>query len=194
MSTDQVRAIGPVAKLDGRARSRNPANARKQQLCQPAASIRRAKALELRRAGVGYRQIAAALDTSVGTAWADVQAELADLKSLASEAAEDLRELERLRLDRLLLAAMSLVEDKTVHPNLRVKAILAAVRVGERRARLEGLDAPTRLEHGGGVEVNRSHSVDLGNLTTEELLQYRRFITAVESRREAAGPHAAVPA
>lgn len=100
---------------------------------------RATKALDLRIAGASYRQIARQLDIADATAYADVQEELGQLDAGNREKAERLRDLEARRLDQLTIA---------LQPGIRAgepRAILAAVRIMERRARLFGLDAPTKL-------------------------------------------------
>jgi hypothetical protein len=98
---------------------------------------RRVKALDLRKAGLTYRRIAEELKVNVRTAYTDVQDELAALKTLTGKAAEDIRELELRRLDDYTLG---------LTPAARrgdVRAVIALVRVQERRAKLLGIDAPT---------------------------------------------------
>jgi len=70
-------------------------------------SDRAVKALDLRIAGVTYRQIAAQLDVSEKTAYYDVQDELGRLDKVSKEKAERLRDLEERRLDALQVALAS---------------------------------------------------------------------------------------
>jgi hypothetical protein len=105
------------------------------------------KALDLRIAGATYRQIAAQLDVSEYTAYQDVQEELGRLDAVATKKAERLRDLEARRLDVLTVA---------LSPGIRAgepRAIVAAVRVMERRARLFGLDAPQKITGPDGAPV-----------------------------------------
>lgn len=95
------------------------------------------QALDLRIEGASYRQIARQLDVAVKTIYMDVQGALGELDTLNGEKAERLRELEARRLDALQLPLAPAV--RAGDP----RAILAAVRILERRARLLGLDAPT---------------------------------------------------
>jgi len=119
------------------------------------------RALDLRRRGLSYPQIAAETGCSLSTAHAMVQRALADS---AREAAEEVRQIEAGRLDdltrtlnRVLLARHIVVSQGQVmkHPETGetltdhdpvIRAVLALVRVSERRAKLLGLDAPTRHE------------------------------------------------
>jgi hypothetical protein len=108
-----------------------------------AAAARRQKSLDLRIAGARYRQIGAQLGVSYQTAYRDVQTALGELASLQSGKAEKLRELEVERCDKLTLA---------LWPKARTgneKAARAVLAVMDRRAKLLGLDAPTKLEHAG---------------------------------------------
>jgi hypothetical protein len=108
---------------------------------------RAVKALDFRIGGATYRQIAAQLDVSESTAYEDVQDELGRLDTVATKKAERLRELEARRLDVLTLA---------LSPGIRAgepRAIVAAVRVMERRARLFGLDAPQKITGPDGAPV-----------------------------------------
>lgn len=109
---------------------------------------RRTRAFGLRKAGASYRQIAQQLGVSLNTAWADVNAELIELREQTKGDAVEVRDIELQRCDEMILG---------LWPGVRrgdPKAVMAAVRVSERRARLIGLDAPKQVELSGGVEVN----------------------------------------
>lgn len=97
---------------------------------------RRAKALQLKVAGATYDAIARTLGYAHrGNAQRDIQAALA---AITKEPAEALKKLELERCDEMLLA---------IWPRVRkgdFGAIDRALRIMERRARYEGLDAPTR--------------------------------------------------
>lgn len=108
---------------------------------------RAARALELRIAGATYRQIGAQLEVSEKAAYYDVQDALGTLDAVVKEKAERLRELEAARLDRLNVALANGI--KLGDP----RAVVAAVRVMERRAKLFGLDAPTKLAGPEGEAV-----------------------------------------
>ena len=108
-----------------------------------AAAERRQKSLDLRIAGARYRQIGAQLGVSYQTAYRDVQTALGELATLQAGKAEHLRELEVERCDKLQMA---------LWPKARSgdeKAARTVIAVMDRRAKLLGLDAPTKLEHGG---------------------------------------------
>lgn len=94
------------------------------------------QALELRIAGGSYRQIAKQLNCNEATAYRYVQQELAKLDAIKAKQAEKLRELELERCDRMTLALGRKVQAG------EERAILALVRVMERRAKLTGIDVP----------------------------------------------------
>ena len=105
------------------------------------------KALELRIAGATYRQIAAQLGINERTAYYDVQTELGALDPVIAKTAERLRDLEAARLDRLNVA---------LAPGIKAgdpRAIVAAVRVMECRAKLFGLHAEQDVRLSGRLEV-----------------------------------------
>jgi hypothetical protein len=128
-----------------------------------AAAARRQKALDLRIAGARYRQIGAQLGVSYQTAYRDVQTALGELAALQAGKAEQLRELEVERCDKLTMA---------LWPKARSgdeKAVRAIVAVMDRRAKLLGLDAPTQLAHAGTngepitftLKLTKPHDLDL---------------------------------
>lgn len=99
---------------------------------------RRRKAFELRKGGASYRAIARELDVEVGTAYNDVDKELKDIIALNTHNTEELRQIELERLDRMLLAITAQVNKG------HLGAIDRALRIGLRRAQLQGLDAPVK--------------------------------------------------
>ena len=122
-----------------------------------AAAERRQKSLDLRIAGARYRQIGAQLGVSYQTAYRDVQAALGELATLQDRKAEKLRELELERCDKLTLA---------LWPKARAgdeKAVRAIITVMDRRAKLLGLDAPTKLEHAGNDGAPLKFTMKLTN-------------------------------
>lgn len=126
----------------------------------PAVAERRSEAIKMRRDGVRYEDIAAALGyNSRGAAVQDVQRALA---TMVSEPAEELRALELQRLDAMWQAALEvLVREHITVSNGKVvtlngepikddgpvlNAIDRLLRIQERRAKLLGLDAPAKHE------------------------------------------------
>jgi hypothetical protein len=114
--------------------AQRPARARPGQL--EIIAERRVRALELRKAGASYREIAKALAVDTHTAWADVAAELVAIRDQTVEQAQELRALELERLDGMTAGLWPQVREGSP------PAVSAAVRVSERRARLLGPDAP----------------------------------------------------
>lgn len=104
-----------------------------------------AQALELRKAGLTYERIAEALgfaDRSV--AWNCVNRQL---KATVQEPADDLRKMEGERLDALLRSAWPAAMRGSE------KAIAACLSIGDRRAKLFGLDAKTKVDLSGTLQT-----------------------------------------
>jgi hypothetical protein len=112
-------------------------NSVKRDLKTIATQEKRARALELRKQGYNYRQIAKVLGSSSGYVHDLVQTAIRDLPR---ELAEDVRTIELSRLDRYQAALDR--EASKGDP----KAILAAVKLMDRRAKYLGLDAPSQVE------------------------------------------------
>lgn len=103
-------------------------------------------ALDLRLAGMSYRQIAVRLNIAVSTAFAHVQRMIHEH---AAEPAEEIRAQELARLDRLLLAHWSAaVGDPNATPPVPGDrdATRMVLQIMDRRARYLGLDAPVRVD------------------------------------------------
>jgi hypothetical protein len=101
------------------------------------------KAFEMRKGGATTRQIGRALNRTHGTVskWLQTVS-----KQLAAERIEDGRailEVELARLDAATMAVMPLVNHQ--NQELALKAVDRLVRIGERRSKLLGLDAPTKV-------------------------------------------------
>ncbi len=101
---------------------------------------REVQALNLRKSGATYEQIGKALEITTQGAYKAIIRSLRKLNEKNSEGADELRRLEVERLDRMLAAIWSQV----ISGNQG--AIDRALRIGERRAKLIGLDAPTKQE------------------------------------------------
>ena len=96
------------------------------------------EALKLRSRGYTYQQIADHMGCSKPTAYARVQRALA---AIPAEAAEEYRRLENDRLDTLQAIAMHEAITKK-----SMQAIDRVLHIMDRRAKLLGLDAPTKTE------------------------------------------------
>jgi len=105
------------------------------------------KALELRRAGHGFREIAAKLDISVGRSHQLVTEALEDARTQVAAHTDELRSEELSRLDGMLQRLYPLATAAT--PDLQ--AVDRVLKCMERRARLLGLDAPVRVGAVAGV-------------------------------------------
>lgn len=99
---------------------------------------RQVEALELRKAGKGFREIAREIGVSLGQAYADVDAALAELEDLKREKAERVLELDLARIDGIIeghYEAAKTGDEKSA--NVVLKAL-------ERRARLLAMDKDTK--------------------------------------------------
>jgi len=138
-----TKPIAPYRKAKTKSDKRRPPHtAEETQIVE-----RRAQALSLRREGLTYRQIGKRLGVSVEVAYADVQAELSALRTLTTEDAEAVRDLELRRLDDYVSALWPKAADGDT------AAIATLLRVQERRAKYLGLDAPDKQEILGDAPV-----------------------------------------
>ncbi len=120
------------------------------------AAERRVKSLELRKAGLGYRQIGEQLDVSEAQACRDVQRALADLAEMEQDHAREYRQLELERLDALLSPLWLRARGRRIqHDDGTVEdvppdyaAVDRVMRLMEARRRLLGLDVqPEDKDH-----------------------------------------------
>lgn len=98
------------------------------------------RCLQLRSAGMSFREIARELKVAPATAYKAVARGLAAVNAGCREQAQELRALEALRLDQMQAALWQQATDGDV------RAIDRILRIMERRARLLGLDEPERRE------------------------------------------------
>lgn len=117
--------------------------------------------LDLRRKGYTVREIA----DETGIARSTVQLRLDDaLAELVLPAADEVRQLELARLDRWQRRLEALFDD----PERDVcKVVTTALRVQERRAKLLGLDAPTRAQVDATVTEVTQEDIALRELLAE---------------------------
>lgn len=103
-----------------------------------------AQVLALRRAGMPFSQIAAKVGISKSSAHQLVQEGMEDARRQIATSVDELRAEELSRLDGMLAKA---------YPSAAkgdLQAIDRVLKIGERRAKLLGLDAPTRTALQGG--------------------------------------------
>ena len=117
---------------------------------------RELRSLELRKTGATYREIGRVLGITEQGAYKAVVRALAKLREKVLEEAQDVRDIELLRLDRMFL---SMYAKATAGGT---GAVDRCLRIMERRAHLLGLDKPTKH----GVRIA---NVDVGQMTDDEL-------------------------
>lgn len=98
--------------------------------------LRENQALELRKQGLSYRAIANRLGVSHQQAYVDVQGELKALAVLNQDSADELRQLELERLDRIIDGLDHWVQAGNA------QAAMAILKAMDTRAKLLGLYAP----------------------------------------------------
>lgn len=110
------------------------ANGKKGDQQRITAAERRIQVLAYRKTGASFRQIATAIGVSLAQTHDDYRRAIDELHGLQEQSAVDLRTLENARLDDMQVA---------LWPQVRMgnlKAIGMALRIQERRARLNGID------------------------------------------------------
>ena len=127
------------------------------------AAERRIQALDLRKAGATYQQIGRQLGYSEQRAHQIVTSELQRLNTERSEAATEVRRLELERLDAMLLGAWP--RGKSGDPKMGQFCLA----IMDRRARLLGLDAPTKVAPTDPSGQNPYVSKSIHDLTDAEL-------------------------
>jgi DNA-binding CsgD family transcriptional regulator len=103
-----------------------------------AAAERERQAMALRLAGATYAQIGVRIGTTESSACRIVKRVLARTRELADADAESLRALEAERLDAVLLAVWPQAQKG------HLGAVDRVLKIAERRAKLLGLDAPSK--------------------------------------------------
>jgi hypothetical protein len=168
------------------------------------AAQRDARALELRAAGATYRQIAAVLHVSLATAHKCVDR---GLDRTRREPADRLRKLELERLDGLqrqavnvlrarhivIQAGKPVIDEETGRPYTDHTPTLNAIRtllaVQERRAKLLGLDAPTKLDVNLALAWERAGEEErLEVMRLADVALISRTIAEIEAELERRGP------
>ena len=111
---------------------------------------RSSAAFKMRVSGMSYRQIAGELGVSIGTVHNWLKEWREEYQLANEEDAHTLRADESARLDSMLLALQPKIEAG------EERAIDTALRIQARRAALWGIDAPTRAEVAGTVNIKIS--------------------------------------
>lgn len=111
------------------------------------AAQRRRQCVELRLAGATFDVIAERTGLSKSTVHKHITKALADITAETRGPAESVKAMELARLDRLLVGVWGNAAKGDV---LHVDRVL---KIMERRAKLLGLDAPTKLAHGGDPDA-----------------------------------------
>jgi len=112
------------------------------------AEEKRRQALDLRRMGCTYQEIADQVGVSRGYACKLVTQALTRIQHETNEIAENVRTLELTRLDNLFRHAYQAVLEG------EISAIDKCVRIMDRRAKLLGLDAPNKTEISGSLTAS----------------------------------------
>lgn len=113
--------------------------------------------LEARKAGMSHDLIAEELGVTRNYVAVILKKELETQRTLADQGVEELKQLERERLDEVI---------KSLWPDVqkgKYKAIELLIKVMERRAKMEGIDAPER-------QVSIDLTSQLERLSPQELL------------------------
>ena len=109
------------------------------------AADRQRQALELRKAGVSFEEIARSLGYAGPSS--SYRAVMSALKRTLQEPADEVRKLELVRLDR----AQRIAWERMLQGDL--EALGKVIKVMERRAKLLGIDAPQKLAQGGDPDA-----------------------------------------
>jgi hypothetical protein len=126
---------------------------------QAATAERRAKACAMRLAGADWQTIADALGySSRGAAHTDVTRSLKANRKAEAGQAEELRQLTVARYDRLQAAFWP----KALKGDPKAAEVVLKCLAG--RAKIEGVDAPAKVEHSGQVVTYEINGVDLDQL------------------------------
>lgn len=142
---------GPWVKVPGKNRSHPD---------RVVATEKQLHALELRKQGLNYEEIAEMMGISRQGAWDAVSKGLKNYARVTDEIAEDVREMEIARMDKMLATHLDLaVEGSTRSAEIVLKIM-------DRRAKLLGLDTPVKqkIEHTGKDGEPIEHSMTFAQL------------------------------
>lgn len=126
---------------------------------QAATAERRTKAIAMRIAGADWQAIADALGYSDrGAACKDVTRALAANRKAEAEQVDELRQMTVMRYDRLQAAFWP----KALKGDPKAAEVVLKCLAG--RAKIEGVDAPAKVEHSGKIVTYQIDGVDLDQL------------------------------
>jgi hypothetical protein len=167
MSDEQPKAVAGVV-VDEREERKRKARARKAAALQLKLDV-----FAMRRAGSSFQHIADQFDISKTRAHQIVSEALNELSAQLAHSVEHYRALELARLDLLLTR----LDAKT---KTQPFAVIAYLKVMERRAKLLGLDRPLRLSLESGTAPERELTDDALN---REITHLQRQLGDASSRR-----------
>lgn len=132
------------------------------------------KAIDLRSTGASYDGIGRGMGISKTRAYQLVLAGMVDLDEGLKDSADRLRTLELLRLDAIQCAHW---------PNAHIpRHVDVILKVMERRAKLLGLDAPTKVAQTTPDGEALTPALDLSRLTDAELAELNRLYEKAGAR------------
>jgi hypothetical protein len=102
------------------------------------------KCLDMRVAGASYEQISDGLGIGVASAWRHVNTGLALSRKVSAETADKVRAMELRRIDAIVVSLWPRRSDPRTADTI--------LRAMDRRATLEGLDAPQKVEVTDGLD------------------------------------------
>lgn len=139
------------------------------------AQARRTRAVSLALAGLTYQQIADDLHISLTGARELVARTLEETRN---HAVDELRDLENARLDR----AQAAIWSEVIGGDL--KAINTYLRISERRAKMNGLDAPTKVQMAVSVRQEMERALaDLEEVILDaEVVEDSQDVAEIEER------------
>lgn len=140
-------------------------------------SVRRQQAMTFRLAGMSYEQIGERMDLTTNGARALVERAL---DRAENRNVETMRELENARLDR----AQAVIWPQVLRGDL--KALDAYLRISDRRAKINGLNAPTRIDLSMSVRTEMEQA--LGQLESL-VLQGETVDEAAEDQQDPQQDH-----
>ena len=127
------------------------------------ATERKWQALEMRKRGCSYRQIAKKLECSLSTAHGYISEALVELRGKVIEAAEELREVEVQKLDRIERMLNQKLRDANAQDTAKLSAVI--LKTQESRRKLLGLDAAQKIEMSGNLYSVKETSPDCDEWT-----------------------------